>query len=266
MKIIDIFPFFNELDILELRLRELDNLVDKFILVQSVETFTGLPKPFYYDSSDIKWSQWKDKIIEIRVPHIETNDPWVREKAPRRIVRGYLSAFDKDDLVMISDVDEIPDKNVVRAVAQYINPDYWISFKHRTYFYYLNVCAPAYPSTGTVVAPVSVGQEICLQQLREKRRRPVQRYSGGWHFTWQLPVERISTKLKSYAHTEWNIPELHDLNHLQDCVNRRVTFFKIDSKTHPVTQLEVDNMLNLPQEVQMNLSRYSHKLDLRKEL
>lgn len=260
MQIIDIFPFFNELDILELRLRELDDLVDKFVLVQSPETFTGIPKPFFYDSSGERWIPWKDKIIEIQVPKIVTDDPWVREKAPRRLTHRILSQFDSDDIVMLSDVDEIPDKNIVKDVAPNISKLYCISFKHTTYFYYLNVMTPNYPSTGTVVATVESAQKKGLQHLREIRRRTNKRFSGGWHFTWQLPVERISTKLKSYAHTEWNLPQLHDLDYLQDCVDKRVEFFKRE------TQLEIDDIANLPQEVQMNISRYSHKLDLRKEL
>ena len=62
-KIIDCFTFFNELDMLEFRLTELDPYVDKFVIIESTKTFTGEPKPLYYNLNKFKYKQWSHKIV-----------------------------------------------------------------------------------------------------------------------------------------------------------------------------------------------------------
>ena len=61
-KIIDSILFFNELDLLELRLEELYDHVDIFLIVESDKTFTGKPKPLFYKNNSNRFSKWSDKI------------------------------------------------------------------------------------------------------------------------------------------------------------------------------------------------------------
>ena len=51
MKIVDVFPFFNELDLLDIRLNVLDPYVDCFIISEATKTFSGLDKPLYYEEN-----------------------------------------------------------------------------------------------------------------------------------------------------------------------------------------------------------------------
>lgn len=63
MKVFDVFPFFNELDLLEIRLNILDPHVDYFVLSKSTKTFSGLDKPLYYKENKEKFKKFNHKII-----------------------------------------------------------------------------------------------------------------------------------------------------------------------------------------------------------
>ena len=67
MKIYDSFLFFNELDILEIRLNTLYDVVDHFILVESSVTHQGVSKPFIFDENKERFAKFLDKIIHIKV-------------------------------------------------------------------------------------------------------------------------------------------------------------------------------------------------------
>jgi len=83
-KAIDCFTFYNELDILELRLKELYSVVDKFILVEAEKTHKGEDKRFIFEDNKQRFAGWLDKIIHVKVYYPSNiNDPWGREKFQR---------------------------------------------------------------------------------------------------------------------------------------------------------------------------------------
>lgn len=117
--IYDCFTFYNELDLLEVRLHELYDVVDRFVLVEATQTFQGNPKPLYFDEHKHAFSRYADKIthIIIEFPDDGTlrsqlsthpqNTTWAREHYQRdQISRGLANAL-PDDLIIVSDVDEI---------------------------------------------------------------------------------------------------------------------------------------------------------------
>ena len=118
----DCFSFFNELDLLEIRLNTLDKVVDKFILVESTLTHTGNHKPLYYKVNKDRFSQFSDRIIHIVVddfPSFPEATPremaWIRENWQRNaIMRGIPKDANDDDYLIISDLDEIPKPEAVK--------------------------------------------------------------------------------------------------------------------------------------------------------
>ena len=74
----DCFSFFNELDILEMRLNILDPHVDFFVLIESEETFSGKPKPLYFELNQERFAKWKDRIIHFIVKSKEFPDAFQR--------------------------------------------------------------------------------------------------------------------------------------------------------------------------------------------
>jgi beta-1,4-mannosyl-glycoprotein beta-1,4-N-acetylglucosaminyltransferase len=111
-KIIDCFTFFNELEMLEFRLTELDPYVDKFVIIESTKTFTGKPKPLYYNLNKYKFKDWHHKIIHkivydmpislnqdeidklVSLPEIRDIN-WVREHHQRRQIGDVLEKLEK---------------------------------------------------------------------------------------------------------------------------------------------------------------------------
>jgi beta-1,4-mannosyl-glycoprotein beta-1,4-N-acetylglucosaminyltransferase len=117
MKLYDCFVFHNEFDILEIRLRELADVVDHFVLVEANETQTGLAKPYFFEENKQRFSEWSDKIIHVKVEFPKTLPPaeggyrrkegWEREHYQRNCIMKGLAECEPEDLVLLSDVDEI---------------------------------------------------------------------------------------------------------------------------------------------------------------
>ena len=118
-KVIDCFTFYNELKILDLRLAELKDVVDYFILVEATKTFSGENKRLYFD--EIK-DNYKDyPIIHVIVDDMpESGDAWGRERHQRKsIIRGLKNiSLNDQDILILSDADEIPDPETVKITAE----------------------------------------------------------------------------------------------------------------------------------------------------
>ena len=114
MAIYDCFQFFDEEHILDLRLNILYEFIDFFVLVESTIDHQGKPKKLNFDSK--KFKKFNDKIIYIVVddtaevikkPHFG-GESLVEQHQRNSLTRG-LKKCHEDDLIILSDVDEIPD-------------------------------------------------------------------------------------------------------------------------------------------------------------
>jgi beta-1,4-mannosyl-glycoprotein beta-1,4-N-acetylglucosaminyltransferase len=124
-KLFDCFTFFNELDMLEIRLAELYPLVDRFVLVEAVKTFQGEPKPLHFQENRERFKPWLDKIkhvvtdfpdrIRLRPDHTPA---WNREYYQRNQIARGLAGAEPHDLVMVSDVDEIIARDKLQGLLE----------------------------------------------------------------------------------------------------------------------------------------------------
>jgi hypothetical protein len=206
--ILDCFSFFNELDLLELRLRELDGFVDEFIAVQGEETHAGVSKPMYLDPDAPRWKPWDKRLRSVTVPRLpHAADRWEREREMRHVKKGALAEYQPDDLVILSCVDEIPDTALLAGTAAQITTDVWAGFIPTCYYYYLNLrCERALP--GIQWARVSTVRKYGADHLEHLYKRPpIGPIPGGWHFSYLGGVEAIRTKLESFAHAEYDTPD-----------------------------------------------------------
>ena len=115
--LIDAFPFFNELDILELRLAELSSIVDRFVIVEANRTHKGTLKPLYYAENKARFAEWEKKIVHVicPLPDDGADLPAIRRREMMQrnaILEGVRDCAD-DDVIMISDADEIPRMHLV---------------------------------------------------------------------------------------------------------------------------------------------------------
>jgi hypothetical protein len=125
-KVYDCFPFFNELELLRLRFEELYEVIDHFVIVESPISFTGKNKPLYFQDNAGKFDKYKKKIVHLVInefPNLTGNaekDHWYRESYSRDEALRALSDCASDDVIFISDVDEIPRAEAVVRTTQYL--------------------------------------------------------------------------------------------------------------------------------------------------
>lgn len=116
MKIYDCFMFYNELDILKLRMDILYNYVDFFVIVEANKTLRGNDKPYYFEQNKLMFSAYLDKIIHVKVDDLPIYDSvgsYSIERFQRdAIMRALVLRCKYDDIILISDVDEIPNPNI----------------------------------------------------------------------------------------------------------------------------------------------------------
>jgi beta-1,4-mannosyl-glycoprotein beta-1,4-N-acetylglucosaminyltransferase len=231
--IYDTFMFFNELELLELRLNELAGVVDRFVLVEATRTFTNKPKPLYFAENRARFAAFADKIIHVVVEDSpDCADPWrVAEFQKNAIGRG-LRGCATDDMVLVSDADEIARADAVKEAAGLLaggscplhailksgvvrktcrrvlrkrHPFVW-RFAQLSCAYFLNCVSEAQPWTGTRM--LHFRDFTTADEIRYTGHRLVE--NAGWHFTYLGGVERIRQKIASFAHQEFNTPEYTD--------------------------------------------------------
>lgn len=215
--IYDCFTFFNELDLLEIRLNVLNDSVDKFILVESTRTFSNLEKPLYYNDNKQRYSKFSNKIVHIIVNDSpNSNNPWILEEHQRNSITQGLSQCKDDDVIIISDLDEIPNP---RKIIKYQNYKGIKSFKQKMFYYYLNnidLKNPFWSETPSKMLSYSYLKKNNLspQSIRFTKGRLIK--NGGWHFSYLGGAESISKKIKSFSHQEYNSPKYTDIQTIED--------------------------------------------------
>jgi beta-1,4-mannosyl-glycoprotein beta-1,4-N-acetylglucosaminyltransferase len=209
-KIYDGFLFFNELEILEMRLKQHAPHVDYFILVESKETFRGDPKPLYFDENKERFAPFLSKIIHIvveRKDFSEHEEPfWSREAYQRNQIFLGLKEASKEDTVLISDVDELIDDPVFNRLKIYARQKKGIikSICLNQHQFYLNLKhSTPYLWVGPIVCRKKNLFQSSADDLR-RNRNAFQKMYGGWHFTYMGGGDKIQQKLKAFSETVYD--------------------------------------------------------------
>jgi len=213
-KIYDGFMFFNELELLEIRLNELDGLIEKFILVESPVTHSGKPKPLYYQDNADLFKRFHDHIIHVIYNPPETQNSWDRERGQRDAIRQGVPELEDGDFVIVSDVDEIPSAESVRNYA----PEMGVAaFNQSLYYFWLNTYSCGWGGSKAIPYHEYIkGESLSNLRMRIDQFVPCDR--PGWHFSYLGGKDRVLEKLESYAHVEMNSHE-----------NRRNTDYWVDN-------------------------------------
>jgi len=204
--IYDVFPFFNELDLLEIRFNVLDPYVDYFVISEANQTFSGIPKPLYFKENKERYAQWAHKIIYHETSDVpsgfwdDTCDQqilgwarsspnvtreslvWLKEFYIKEHVRRTLETILKpDDVCYLSDLDEIWNYDVKPDFTK----DVVYKPKQLPYLYYVNMRTDEnwLGWTGTICANWNVMNAGILNHLLTDNLTPfVVLENGGWHF------------------------------------------------------------------------------------
>ena len=215
--IIDTFQFYNELDILELRLKNLDPHVDLFILSESPETHSGNPKPLYFQENKERFSQWLPKIRHIVCPPCESNGLWDREKFQRECIIKGMNDIPDDATVMISDADEIPDMNKLKD----IDKTKTYSVNMIMFEFSFDYVFTGEPWFGTVITNAKAFRHLGPNFFRDNRWK-FPYLVGGWHCSSFGDAEHVWNKIKNYAHSADEKHKYQTIDHIRNYVENGI--------------------------------------------
>ena len=197
MKIFDCFTFFNELELLDLRLMVLYEYVDFFVLVEANKTHTGGKKEFIFEQNKDKFSDYIDKIIYVKVedlPDYSLSNIWLAENFQRNcIMRGLENAVESDKII-VSDIDEIPNPDTVIQNLNAVQP---VTMTQKLFYYYVN-CLQNQSWWGSILDTYKNFESP--QQLRNMARSGYNTLlNGGWHYSFMGGAEKIRLKVENIA-------------------------------------------------------------------
>lgn len=207
IKVYDCFLFNNEEELLEIRLQLLSKIVDKFVIVWAAETFTGRKKEQSFPWHNEIVSRFATKVELITIEKLKGLNAWEKEWYSRNRLADGLKNLHADDLVIISDIDEIPRPSIIIDLCskklnqiKVLGLDYY-NFK----FNYKLVHGTQVVWAGPVVC--SYKDFTTPQQLRDLRWHAMYNpdqliEDAGWHFSFLTKSKDVIDKLTSFAHQE----------------------------------------------------------------
>lgn len=257
----DTFIFFNELDLLELRLNVLDKYVDYFVLVEATKTFQGDSKPLYFSNNKDNFSKFLHKIIHVVVDDMpDVSVPFDREYHQRDCILRGLHDCDPKDLIILSDIDEIPN---LERIPRTVESGLRLAFIQPLFYYKLNRrCVQMEHLPWSVLTQfrdfgrpsklrlqlVALQSEILSNQKITGEFQLID--NGGWHFSYLGSAEMIVKKIEAFSHAEYNLPEFKNVDNLLTCISKGRDLFGRDL-TFVNTAIE-----ELPIYVRDNRERY----------
>ena len=235
-KVYDCFCFFNELELLELRLNILDDYVDFFVISEANVTHTGKPKPYYFDENKHMFSKFLHKIIHLKIEdtpsdfvnlpiiehpktydecelnkiynfintqterfNVHTQQDYGRDFFQKECVRRGLINCEDDDVIIFSDADEIPNPKILEQLHRIYDTghaDKFFTFNQKFYCYYLNVLKENNWGGSRMGAYKNL-KNFSYNQLRAQENLTIK--NGGWHFSFLGGADRVKKKITSYS-------------------------------------------------------------------
>ena len=296
MKIFDCFMFFDEEMLLDFRLNYLNDYVDQFVVVESSYTHSGEKRKLLFDIS--KFKKFKEKISYIVVdqepPGISKifdkddedtkNSKYIlnaakRENFQRDCIQQGLKGADSKDIVLISDLDEIPnlEENNLKNIKNKI-----ILFKQKLFYYKFNLKLNSFEWFGTKAC--RKGNLLSPQWLRnvKDKKYPFWRVdslfsktkyqniyfieNGGWHFSYMKTAKNIEKKLTSYLHhREYDLEPIGE-DKIQKMIMSKIPVYNLradmkKSKFSGGDELTVTKIDELPNYIKNNVDKYKQWLE-----
>ena len=275
----DCIPFFNEIDILLLRLHILDPLVDRFVIEEATTTFSGEPKALCFAQNRELFRAFDDKITYIVVD--EDRDFAITHERDyfqkNHLIRGLKDAGE-EDIIIFGDCDEIPNPAVLEEIIAHFDPAKVYHLAQRNFYAFMNmeeqsgkllsitgefpdIPQPERKWLGTKVCALRSIPAEGIVRLRDlvpvADPRSVRVADGGWHFGYMgghketNAAKRIGVKVKAAAHQEYNDREV-----LAETMDHLVLGRDIFGRDAQFGRVEIDE--TYPAYLRENLSQYRH--------
>jgi beta-1,4-mannosyl-glycoprotein beta-1,4-N-acetylglucosaminyltransferase len=232
-KIYDCFLFSHELELLELRLKILDPYVDYFVLIESPYSFSGVEKELTFRKNRHLFNKYKiihliaKTLPEINKPN-SLRSPYRKGKRNEFFARDYLlkglKGANEDDIIVMSDLDEIPNpktllKNLYLLDHENLLGDkryHHFSLRMNMFYYYMN-CLSNESWSGSVVCKLKNFKRP--SRIRKERGGNTVE-NGGWHYSYMGGVEGIQKKISRIGSVQLNQDRFTNSKHLEECMKK----------------------------------------------
>lgn len=251
--IVDCFPFFDELDLLEIRLNELKNIVDVFVLTESTHTFTGIEKPLYFADNKERFKGFNIKH-SIFVPKSKYR-PGEYERLQKQFNIDHAQRLMKPgDVMILGDCDEIPRASVIKEALK----DDWESagLALTLFYYYLNCrCTKKRERRDSrLLRPTN----RVIFDLGQDEPVDIVYQDAGWHFSF---FGDIQAKLKAYGHAPiYDKPPYNTPEHIKKCREEGLDLIGRVGKRRLAFEFITDDLSYLPQYVLDNMDRFKEHI------
>ena len=266
MKLYDCFMYFDEDLVLDLRLNILNNYVDKFVIAEATKDHTGKDKKLNFNINN--FSKFENKITYIIVEDMPTNLKFYKKNWPvhhlrdqhqrNALARGYEDSND-EDLIMISDIDEIPDPKKIKIFDVKNKYACFIQKNFQAKINLLNISDKNWMGT-KIIKKKYIKSPQWLRNIKTakpsfwkfyKPRQPQLIYDGGWHFSFLKNPKGISKKIQSYSHSEYNKSIYTDEKKIAERINNRIDIFDRNFKYE---KIDIDD--TFPKYILENINKY----------
>lgn len=230
MKLIDAITFNNELDMLEARIQYLYDSVDAFLIVESNYTHSGKQKPLLLQQNMNRFSQYSSKMM-VRTFAVDENfdftDSWKLEVAQRDAIMLFLDQYSNEDIIIVSDVDEIPNKENIEEIKSLAHLHGGVRLNETMFYYNLTNRLVSFPIWGaSYAAKKGFLRGNSPNKVRMEHRDLPGIQNAGWHLTYFMTAEDIKNKIQSFAHSEFDTPYYTDTVRIQNCIDNKVDIYE----------------------------------------
>jgi len=249
MAIFDCFQYFNEDHMVDLRMNILNDDIDFFVISESTKTHQGENKKLNFNIENFK--KYKHKII-YTIADFKKDKNFLNHRGGESLIEQHqrnnilngLTKADENDLIILSDSDEIPD---LKKINQIKKSTKFTAFSQKMFMYKLNL--------QNLDESNWIGSKICLkknlpkpQKLRDLKfknypfwridKKNLQIINGGWHFSFLQSPEDIAKKIKSYSHGEFNTEENVNISKINQKIKNSIDIF---NRGYQLKKIDIDS-------------------------
>ena len=260
--LIDSFPFFNEYELVELRIRYLEEIIDVFVIVEANITHQGKKKDWNFPNvlkNNLK--EFSNKIqyhqINIDPEKIKNEESWIIDNVKgddahridnfqRNYIKTACQKFSDKDILIISDVDEIPSKDKLKFIKscdfEKIAP---VVFEQ--YLFHIDCNFLRLESwLGSIATTMQLNNTYSPHRHRRDRNKISHFNDAGWSFSSFGGPAKIKEKFEAFAHKEYNNEKFKSVDHILNCqktgtdlFHRNVQAKKVNKSFFPKDLLEL---------------------------
>ena len=207
--------FMNELELLDLKIKEESPHVDKIFIVESELTFTGNPKSVAFPKGKYDSYGNVEHVLLDKTMFDNDTDAWVRQERQRNAITDLVSYSD-DDVWIVMDLDEIIPGEYIPILVEETRKRGALRMGMQLYYYYINTQFTSDVEWHPIMTTGVAVREHTLDYLRDCVFFGHRVGNCGKHFSYLSNPEGISLKLKSFAHTELGGPEFTDVERIKN--------------------------------------------------